>query len=78
MECLNTDNSAKNNLGKKRRAVGVKPASLAPEGMKKPMAAAVTVVDSTTENKESAAAAKQANDNESSSDVELDCLACGS
>ena len=38
MECLNTDN-AKANIGKKRRAVGQKPSSLATNGMKKPMAA---------------------------------------
>lgn len=28
MECLNTDNASRANLGKKRRAVGPKPASL--------------------------------------------------
>ena len=41
MECLNTDNAAaKKNLGKKRRAVGVKPDSLQAGNMKKPVAAA--------------------------------------
>lgn len=40
MECLNTDNNAmvKNNIGKKRRAVGTKPASLDSTNMKKPVA----------------------------------------
>ena len=36
MECLNTDNAAKKNIGK-RRAVGAKPASLQSANMKKPM-----------------------------------------
>ena len=40
MECLNTENNAmaKGNLGKKRRAVGQKPATLTSTEMKKPMA----------------------------------------
>ena len=42
MECLNTDNNvaggAKGNIGKKRRAVGQKPASLSSTNMKKPQA----------------------------------------
>jgi len=37
MECLNTDNASKANLGKKRSVVGRKPASLAVENMKKPV-----------------------------------------
>lgn len=40
MECLNTDNASKVNIGKKRRAVGQKPASLQTDNMKKPMPAA--------------------------------------
>lgn len=37
MECLNTDNAAKGNLGKKRRTVGAKPTSLSSTNMKQPM-----------------------------------------
>jgi len=40
MECLNTDNNAKANLGKKRRAVGTKPSSMMTDNMKKPVASA--------------------------------------
>jgi len=41
---MNTDNSnAKSNIGKKRRAVGTKPSSLASNGMKKPIAAGAIV-----------------------------------
>lgn len=36
MECLNTSNNANANLGKKRRAVGQKPASLSSANMPKP------------------------------------------
>lgn len=43
MECLNTNNATKN-MGKKRRAMGQKPASLETDGMKKP-AVATTVVE---------------------------------
>lgn len=76
MECLNTDNAAKSgNIGKKRRAVGQKPASLQSANMKKPMPAGAAVTDGKENNKTTAAAAA---DNESSSDVDLDCLACGS
>lgn len=68
MECLNTDNASKANIGKKRRAVGQKPSSLMVDGMKKPVASAQT-----------AAAGNKENDKgDESSDVELDCLACGS
>ena len=46
MECLNTDNAAaKKNLGKKRRAVGVKPDSLHTGNMKKPVVSAAADVD---------------------------------
>ena len=38
MECLNTDNASKSNIGKKRRAVGQKPSSLESANMKKPVA----------------------------------------
>lgn len=46
MDCLNTGNATKN-MGKKRRAVGSKPASLEAAGMKKP-ATATTVVEATS------------------------------
>ena len=71
MECLNTDNAAKQNLGKKRRAVGQKPASLSTENMKKPVA-----VVAKQEDKENAKAADKAA--EESSQEEFECLACGS
>ena len=71
MECLNTENTKKN-LGK-RRAVGAKPASLELDNMKKPIA----TIGATADNQPAAADQKQ-QDNEDSSDVDLDCLACGS
>lgn len=84
MECLNTDNNAasnRGNLGKKKRAVGQKPASLAPENLKKP-SSSMTVTNAEKENTKAqpAAAAQQqaAQDNDDSSDVDLGCLACGS
>ena len=78
MECLNTDNAAKSgNIGKKRRAVGQKPSSLQSAGMKKPMPVAASNKDAKDKNANKAATAAAA-ENESSSDVELDCLACGS
>ena len=79
MECLNTENASKANLGKKRRAVGQKPASLSAVNMKKPMAAAATSVEAEKENASATVEAKkQEADNEESSDPELGCLACGS
>jgi hypothetical protein len=42
MECLNIDNTKKN-IGKKRRAVGQKPASLELENMKKPVSKPIGV-----------------------------------
>lgn len=80
MECLNTDNTKKN-IGKKRRAVGQKPASLEIDNMKKPLSTPIGV---NQDEKENAAANHQVvaqakpQDNDDSSDVELDCLACGS
>ena len=79
MECLNTDNAAKSgNIGKKRRAVGQKPSSLQSAGMKKPMPVAASTKDAKDKNANKATTAAAAAENESSSDVELDCLACGS
>ena len=81
MECLNTDN-AKANLGKKRRAVGNKPASLSTENMKKPIAVSAAAAAAVEDNKENNAAkvagAAKKEDNESSSEPEFECLACGS
>ena len=77
MECLNIDNASKTNLGKKRRAVGTKPATLETTGMKKP----APVNGAAVVEKESASAAQAAavKDNEESSDMEEpECLACGS
>ena len=80
MECLNTDN-AKANLGKKRRAVGNKPASLSTENMKKPMPVSAAAA-ATADNKENSAAKvvgePKKEDNESSSEPDFECLACGS
>ncbi len=69
MECLNTDNASKANIGKKRRTVGQKPSSLMVDGMKKPVAAAQAAAAGNKENNDKG---------EESSDVDLDCLACGS
>jgi len=74
MECLNTDNAAKANLGKKRRAVGQKPATLQSANMKKPMPAGAAQ-EGKENGKKTTGAAQE--DNESSSE-ELECLACGS
>ena len=72
MECLNTEKNQTKNIGRKKRAIGTKPASLVSENMKKPMTA--------EENGKAvpAQAAATAKDNESSSEPDLDCLACGS
>jgi hypothetical protein len=71
MECLNTENTKKN-LGK-RRAVGAKPASLEIDNMKKPIASMSAAADN-----QPATAEQKPEDNGDSSDVDLDCLACGS
>ena len=79
MDCLNTDN-AKANLGKKRRAVGNKPASLSTANMKKPMpvSAAAAATEDNKENTAKVAGAAKQEDNESSSEPDFECLACGS
>lgn len=53
MECLNTDNQGKANLGKKRRAVGKKPATLSSDNMKKPVAAGAVPTKLNKENVDS-------------------------
>lgn len=82
MDCLNTANVTKGNLGKKRRAVGQKPTSLESANMKKPM----PVASASVEDKENAAVNIKVNaapaaavqDNDDSSEPDFDCLACGS
>ena len=89
MECLNTDNASKSNIGKKRRAVGQKPSSLQSANMKKPVAvpqAGVQLEDkenaadnnNQTDAAQQPATAQQKQENEDSSEAEFECLACGS
>ena len=56
MECLNTEKNANKNIGRKKRAVGQKPASLVSDNMKKPMPVVEAEKENAQANKVAAAA----------------------